>query len=326
MSAPKQHGAPRKVVITGGLGFIGAAVFRHIAGLECVDETVILDAVTPAADVRRLAPAGGAGDLPVIRGDIRSRRDVAAALQDCDTVVHLAAQTGFGRSPANPARLFDVNAAGTETLLQVAQEQGVRHFIHVSSGAVYGPSTEPLLETAPLKPVTPYAMSKAAAEEAVMLAGRNGLRVTILRPSETVVGAGQNPLHPLPRLVMTALKGEHLPVAGAGNRMRELLPSADLAAAVGLVLERPSGEAISIFNVAGGERLDERSIARRVLRAAGRRSGLHYVRESWTGATCLLDGGHLHSLGYRQKSSLDAELGALCETFRTRAQLLRASL
>jgi dTDP-glucose 4,6-dehydratase len=324
--ASKQNGGPRKVVVTGGLGFIGAAVVRHIARLESVAETVILDAITPAADVRRLCPAGRGGDLPLIRGDIRSRRDAAAALQDCDAVVHLAAETGFGRSCADPERLFDVNVAGTETLLDIAQEKGVRHFVHMSSAGVYGPSTDPLPETAPLKPVTPQAMSKALAEDAVQLAGRHGLKVTILRPSETVVGPQQSPLHLLPRLVMKAQKGEYLPVEGAGTRVRELLPATDLAAAVGHVLERPSGDRIAIFNVAGDERLTERALARRVLKAAGRRGGLHFVRETWTGATCLLDGSRLRGFGFRQKSALDKELGALCEAFRARGRLLQTPL
>ncbi len=325
--APKQNSALRKVVVTGGLGFIGARVFRHLARLEQAGETRILDGFTRAADCRRLAPAGEAGGLPVMRGDIRSRHDVAAALQGCDTVVHLAAETGIARTSAERQRMFDVNVAGTETLLTVAREQGVKHFIHVSSSKVYGPSAGPLDETAPLKPVTPYAVSKAMAEEAVMLAAHEGLRATILRPADAV-GPGQRPDQLLPGLVMNALKGQRLTIEGAGVREREFLPVGDLAAAIGRVAtSEPGDETLTILNVAGEERLSALEIARRVFRAVGRTTGLHHVRDgSPAEAGCLLDDSRIRALGYRQQSSVEAELRAICDGLRARARRLHVSL
>lgn len=316
----------RKVVVTGGLGFVGAQVFRQLSRSGAVGEVVILDAMTRAADFRRLAPAGQAADVPVIRGDIRSKRDVAAALQDCDAVVHLAAQTSTDKSHADRKRTFDVNVTGTETLLSVALDQGVKHFIHVSSGKVYGPAREPQVETAALKPVTAYAVSKVMAEEAVMLAAQSGLRSTILRPARTI-GSGQTMEHPLPRLVMKVLKGQHLPISGAGTRKTEFLPVRDLAAAIGLaVTGNRAEEALSVFNVPGEERLCALEIARRVFQAAGRTTGLHYVRDCISEQDgCFLDGGRLRALGYRQQSSVDTELRAICDGFVARARRMQVS-
>ena len=323
-AASKQDIAFRKIVVTGGLGFVGSRVFKHVSKLDNVAETVILDRISYAADFRRLAPAGEAGDLPVIRGDIRSRIDVAAALEGCDAVIHLAAESHGPRSFAEPELFFDVNVTGTETLLNAAQEAGVKHFVHVSTSEVYGPAQDGVREGAPLRPTTPYATSKAMAEEAVILAARNGLRATILRPTNAV-GAGQNPEKLFPRFVMHALMGRRLTIEGSGRQERTFLPVGDLADAVGLVLTRNSEDMLDVFNLSGAEDLSVLDVARLVGDTTGKSAGLHFVRDRLSNmAACRIDDTRIRALGYRQKSSVAAELSALQKVYDTRAKRLRA--
>lgn len=325
-AASKQDNLFRKVVITGGLGFIGSQVFRRVSRLESVAETVILDRVSYAADFRRLAPAGEAGELPVIRGDIRSRIDVAAALHECDAVIHLAAETHGPRAYAEPDLFFDVNVAGTETLLSEALKAGVKRFIHVSSSEVYGPALDPLREEAALRPVTPYASSKAMAEEAVMMAAQQGLHATILRPTNAI-GAGQNPEKLFPRFVMRALLGQRLTIEGSGYQERTFLPVGDLANAIALVLTAPSQDNLGVYNVSGAEDLTVLDVADRVSEVTGRSAGRHFLRDRLANVVaCRIDDTRIRGLGYRQSGSVDAELRALRDVYCTRARKLRAAL
>jgi len=324
--APKENVSFGKVVVTGGLGFIGARVFKRIARMEKVDTAVILDSVSYAADFRRLAPAGEAGELPVLRGDIRSPVDVAAALHDCDAVIHLAAETHVPRSFSDPELFFDVNVTGTETLLKGAVEAGVRHFIHVSTDEVYGPVTDDVRETAPLRPTTPYATSKAMAEEAVMLAARNGLKATILRPTNAI-GTGQNPEKLFPRFIMRALSGQRLTIEGTGTQERTFLPVGDLADAIGLVLTNPQEAPLSIFNVSGDEDLTVLEVARRVFEVTGRNTGLHFIRDRISNdAAYRIDDSAIRALGFRQKSSVDQELRAIHRDYSARLGRMPAHL
>ncbi|MCK7612614.1 NAD-dependent epimerase/dehydratase family protein [Roseibium sediminicola] len=318
--APKQNISFRKVVVTGGLGFIGSRVFKRIARMNTVEQAVVLDCVSYAADFRRLAPASEAGDLPVIRGDIRCEIDVAAALHEADAVIHLAAETHVPRSFSEPEHFFDVNVNGTETLLKGAQEAGVKHFIHISTDEVYGPVTDDVRENAPLRPTSPYAVSKAMAEEAVMMASQNGLKATILRPTNAI-GTGQHPEKLFPRFVMRALQGQRLTIEGTGRQERTFLPVGDLAAAIGLILSNSGEDRLSIFNVSGEEDLSVLEVARRVFEVTGKNTGLHFVRDrTRNDAAYRIDDTKLRGLGYRQKSAVDQELKAIHAEFSARVR------
>lgn len=325
--APKRNSAPRKIVVTGGLGFVGAEVFRYLKTRAPGAEIVILDAFTAAADVRRLAGLAAVADLPVIRGDVRSHRDVAAALHGCDTLVHLAADAvPAARTSRDQRRSYEVRVAGTETLLEAAGEAGVRHVVHVSPATVYGTTTALVDEDTPLCPRDALALAAAHAEETVMLAAHYGLRASILRSTEAF-GAGQGAGAYLPALLIQALKGRPLPVHGGGLRVRAPIPVSDLARAIALVADSTDPAPLAIFNVAGDERLSERDMALRVAAATGSAAGLAIARGPHPAAVApLLDTRRVKALGYRQESSFDRELAALVDSVQTRARAIRAPL
>ncbi|WP_428647696.1 NAD-dependent epimerase/dehydratase family protein [Roseibium sp.] len=320
-SASKRDAVSGRIVVTGGLGFIGAHVFKHVARQKNADVR-ILDKVTYAADVRRISDSGLDTEKVLMRGDILDARDASRALEGADTVIHLAGETHEPRFFDYPERFFEANAAGTETLVLAALDQGVKHFVHISTSAVYGsgPETDPVSELASLRPVTPYAHSKALAEEAVMLAAQNGLRATILRPGP-VIGIGQNPEKPLPRMLIRAMQGRCLPIEGSGQQERSFLPVGDLVAAIDLVMARTPNDALSVFNVAGSEQLSPLDLARLVFEVTGRQTGLEFVHARQPEASpCRIHDGRIRSLGYRQKGTVRAELQAVCDDFRSRTR------
>ncbi|WP_298985410.1 NAD-dependent epimerase/dehydratase family protein [uncultured Roseibium sp.] len=324
--APEQNTSFRKVVVTGGLGFVGARVASRLASMENVEELVIFDRVTYAADFRRLGYPFSGKSLPILRGDIRSVSDVSRALEGSDAVIHLAAETHVPRSIVNPELFFDVNVVGTETLLNAARDLGVKKFIHVSTHQVYGSGRGALKETAPLRPETPYATSKAMAEEAVIQAAQTGLNATILRPV-TTVGAGQHSEKRIPRLVIEALRRQRLSLEADGRTERSYLPVGDLSAAICQLLCLPSSENLSVYNLGGEERLSDLRVAKRIYDLAGARTGLRFVKEQGSGepAACLNDKA-IRALGYRQNGFFDEELRALYGAYLSRAdRLLQAS-
>lgn len=324
--APEQNTTYRKVVVTGGLGFIGARVVSQLASMKNVEELVIFDRVTYAADFRRLDYPFSGKNLPILRGDIRSTSDVYKALEGSDAVIHLAAETHVPRSIANPELFFDVNVVGTETLLNAACDLGVKKFIHVSTHQVYGSGRDLVRETAPLRPETPYATSKATAEEAVMLAAQAGLTATILRPV-TTVGAGQHAEKRIPRLVIEALKRQRLSLESDGRTERSYLPVSDLSDAICQALSWPSAENLSVYNLGGEERLSDLRVAKKIFDLVGTQTGLRFAKERGHGETAgRLNDKAIRALGYRQNGSFDGELKALCGAYLSRAdRLLQAS-
>ncbi|CTQ56122.1 dTDP-glucose 4,6-dehydratase [Roseibium album] len=318
---PKQNTPFRKILVTGGLGFVGSFVCNRLLQLESKPDVVVLDRFSYAADHRRLERLGSLLKPVLVRGDIRSEDDVELALEGCDAVVHLAAETHVSRSFMEPRHFFDANVTGTENLLKLVQRQGVKHFVHVSTAAVYGSVSGEVNENAPLNPISPYAMSKAMAEEAVMQASQNGLRASILRPANAV-GVGQNPEKLFPKFFMQAMKGQPLTIEGSGFQDRSFLPATDLATAVELVLNNEASDRLSIFNVPGQEQLSVLEAAEAVFAVTGRRTGVvHVADRARSDRSLRIDGSKLSALGYEQQSSVKQELAAIQRDFLSRAWL-----
>ncbi|MCW5733918.1 MAG: NAD-dependent epimerase/dehydratase family protein [Enhydrobacter sp.] len=168
----------RKMLITGGCGFIGTNLIRRIEERRgSGTQVMVLDDES----------MGTSDDLPAqvrfSRGDVRDFSAVARAVSGCDTVVHLAAATGVVDSIANPALSFDINARGSFNVLLAARDAGVKRVVLASTGgAILGDVPPPVHEGMVPNPQSPYGASKLAAEGyAHAFAGSYGLRVTALR-------------------------------------------------------------------------------------------------------------------------------------------------
>lgn len=244
-----------QTLVTGGAGFIGSAVVRHL--LDADHDVTVVDALPTSR--QRLAVAAFPRRVRVIRTDLRTA-DLRALLRGHDRVIHLAGTPGVQTSWADGFRdHLDGNLALTQGLLEASLDVELERVVLASSSSVYGHTpTGQSCEDDPLLPVSPYGVSKAAME---MLAGTYALRgvpITSLRYF-TVVGPGQRPDMAVHRLIEAALTGEPFPLRGDGSQVRDLTAVNDIARATVLAATTRvrSGTAI---NIGGGEPISLRDL------------------------------------------------------------------
>jgi dTDP-glucose 4,6-dehydratase len=259
-----------KVLVTGGAGFIGASVVRHLLGGGV--GVVTLDKLTYAGSNPPLGALGAGGRYAFEVADIADGAAVAAILarHRPDAVMHLAAETHVDRSIDAPDDFVATNLVGTFRLLEAVRaywlglDEAARarfRFHHVSTDEVYG-SLEPgarAAEDAPCGPNSPYAATKAGSDHLVRAWGRTyGLPVVITRSSNNY-GPWQFPEKLVPLLILNALEGRIMPIYGNGANVRDWLYVGDHAAALWLALRQ--GEAGEAYNIGGGAEMTNLALA-----------------------------------------------------------------
>jgi UDP-glucose 4-epimerase len=210
-----------KVVVTGGAGFIGANLCRALAAAPEVSEVVALDDLSTG-----FASNLDGVDATLVEGSLTSPDDLDAMLVGAASVVHLGARPSVPRSLDDPMASHDVNATGTLTVLEAMRRHGVGHVVVASSSSVYGANPVlPKQEEMPPMPVSPYAVSKLAAESyALSHAQCFGLRALAFR-FFNVFGPRQAGGHAyaavVPAFVEAALAGRAVTVHGDGGQTRD---------------------------------------------------------------------------------------------------------
>ncbi len=256
-----------RVLVTGGLGFIGSAFVRALAA---DGESVLnVDADTYAGDPRRLA---GAGRVETVRMDVADPALAAVVRAERPPLlVHFAAETHVTRSEDAGETFFRTNVDGTRSVLDAALAAGVERVVHISTDEVYGPCpAEPFREDQKLPgeglATSAYARSKAVADDlAASYADR--LAVVIARPTNCI-GPWQHPEKAVPRWATRALRGERLPVWGDGRQIRDWMFVDDAVSGLRALAER--GAPGTAYNLGpAGEAVPNVEIARMVARAAG---------------------------------------------------------
>jgi dTDP-glucose 4,6-dehydratase len=273
---------PRRVLVTGGAGFISSNVIRHLLAATPY-EVVSLDALTYAGNVENLADVLAHERLSFVHGDIRDPRLVGQVVANVDLIVNAAAESHVDKSILEGASEFvTTNVEGTQILLDAIRRTPVERFVLISSSEVYGTAErDPMDEEHPLNPRSPYAATKAGGDRlAYAYHVTYGLPITILRPFNNY-GPFQHPEKVVPRFVTQALRDEPLTIHGSGAASRDWLYVADDAEAIEAAIETDiDAIAGEVVNVATGVDVSVGAIADLVLDVLGRPSSLKtYVED-----------------------------------------------
>ncbi len=250
-----------KVLVTGGAGFIGSALCRHLID-EAGAEVLNIDKLTYAGNLSSLDQVAGQSRHRFLKADITDREAMRAAFAffSPDYVMHLAAESHVDRSISDARAFIDTNIIGTYVLLEAAREywqaldneraQRFR-FLHVSTDEVYGSLGETGLfrEETPYDPSSPYSASKAASDHLASAWYRTyGLPVVLSNCSNNY-GPYHFPEKLIPLAILNALHGKPIPVYGNGRQVRDWLYVEDHARALHLIVTR--GRPGETYNVGG---------------------------------------------------------------------------
>jgi dTDP-glucose 4,6-dehydratase len=250
-----------RVIVTGGAGFIGSALVRHLV-LEKGYDVLNVDALTYAGNLASLTSVEGKPNYRFLQADICDRAAMEKAVGEFepDRIMHLAAESHVDRSITGAADFIQTNVIGTFTLLETArgfwsalsgEQKDAFRFLHVSTDEVYGSLGDDGLfhEETPYDPSSPYSASKASSDHLAKAWQRTyGLPVVVSNCSNNY-GPYHFPEKLIPLTILNALAGERLPVYGKGENVRDWLYVEDHARALDLIAER--GRVGETYNVGG---------------------------------------------------------------------------
>ncbi len=250
-----------RVLVTGGAGFIGSAVCRHL--VRCGEHVVNLDKLTYAGNLTSLASIENAPNYRFVRGDVCDAALVLNLLREenIDAIMHLAAESHVDRSIDGPASFVETNVVGTFRMLESAltywrelpraEQKGFR-FHHVSTDEVFGDlpfDSGVFTEDTPYAPSSPYSASKAASDHFVRAWSETyGLPVVLSNCSNNY-GPFHFPEKLIPLMILNGLEGQALPVYGTGANVRDWLYVEDHAEALHKIISE--GEPGQSYNVGG---------------------------------------------------------------------------
>jgi UDP-glucose-4-epimerase GalE len=238
-------GSRTRILVVGGCGFVGSHVASALVGHGYAP--LIYDNLSSGH--REFIPS-----LPLIEGDIREDKTLRQALRGVDAVFHFGAHIDVSESVRDPGKYFDNNVIGSLRLMRAAAEAGVNHFIFSSSAAVYGvPDSVPITENAPIRPISPYGLTKSFIEQALAATGQaSGMKHVCLRyfnaagaHASGVLAELHDPeTHLIPSLLLAAMGlRKHVTIYGLdyatkdGTCVRDYVHVCDLADAHVLALE-----------------------------------------------------------------------------------------
>lgn len=258
---------PRKVVVTGGAGFVGSHLVDALAMHG--DEVHVIDDFSAGRFPEQLNTHATYHEL-----DVRDSERITPIISGADVVFHLAAIVSVSQSVEDPLGTHDVNVGGTLAVLDAARQGGAKRFIFMSSAAIYGTNaTPPVREDFSYDPVSPYGLHKCIGEQSTRMYGSlYYVPAVILRPFN-IYGTRQRGNSPyagvIARFVENLRQGEPITIEGDGEQTRDFTHVSDVVRALLLASERQ--EAIGqTINVGSGSSTTIKHIADAVLTACGR--------------------------------------------------------
>jgi dTDP-glucose 4,6-dehydratase len=311
----------RRLLVTGGAGFIGSCFVRDVLARGGDTEITVLDKLTYAGNESNLDPVradpGQAARLRFGRGDIADAAVVAPLVAETDAVVNFAAESHVDRSILDPEAFLRTDVIGVHVLLEACRTAPIRpRFVQVSTDEVYGSiETGHAGEDAPLAPRSPYAAAKAAGELLVRsYVVTHGLDAVVTRGSNTY-GPYHHPEKLIPLFITNAIDDKPLPLYGDGLQRRDWLYVGDHAAAVDHVLN--NGVSGETYNVPGGTEMTNVDTVRLLLDRLGKPWSLvrHVEDRPGHDRRYAMDGSRLVRLGWRPQVPFGDGLAATVDWY-----------
>lgn len=268
----------KKVLVTGGAGFIGGNFVQYMVNKYPDYEIYNLDSLTYAGDLTKHKIIEEKNNYHFIKADIVDRDTILALFKEekFDYVTHFAAESHVDRSIASAEIFVMTNVLGTQVLLDAAKMIGVTKFLHVSTDEVYGEldfdSTTFFTEDSPLQPNSPYSASKASSDMFVRAYHETyGLPINITRCSNNY-GPYQFPEKLIPLTISRVLNDQKIPIYGDGKNIRDWLHVYDHCTAIDLVLHK--GEDGEVYNIGGHNERTNLEVVKTIINTLGKSEDL----------------------------------------------------
>jgi dTDP-glucose 4,6-dehydratase len=276
--SPLQYLPKKKVLITGGAGFIGSNYVHYHAEKYPDDQIIVLDKLTYAGNLNNIKSLLDNDHIKFIKGDIADQEFVnnLFAQESPGTVINFAAETHVDRSIIDPHIFVQTNVIGTHNLLLASRDHKVKRYHQISTDEVYGDlgtgSKDHFKETTPINPNCPYAASKAGADLLVMSYFETyNMPITISRCSNNY-GPYQFPEKLIPFFFNLASQNKPLPVYGDGQNVRDWLYVIDHCRAIDLIVQ--SDKYGEVYNIGGHNEYTNLEITKLILKFLGKSDDL----------------------------------------------------
>jgi len=312
---------PRRLLVTGGSGFIGSCYVRDVLARRDGTTITVLDKLTYAGNEANLAPVRAdpeqAARLRFVQGDIADADVVDDLVSEVDAVVNFAAESHVDRSIIDPEAFLRTGVIGVHVLLEACRRSPARpRFLQVSTDEVYGSiETGQAREDTALAPRSPYAAAKAAGDVLVgSYVVTHGVDAVITRGSNTY-GPYHHPEKLIPLFVTNAIDDRPLPLYGDGLQRRDWLHVSDHAAGIDHVLR--NGIAGEIYNLPGGVEMSNEETVRILLARLGKPWSLVRHVEDRLGhdRRYAMDGSKVAKLGWRPRVDFETGLAATVDWY-----------
>lgn len=313
----------RKIVITGGAGFIASHMTDHFCLEYPSAEIVVIDRLSYAARREHLDDSVATGQVRLVEGTLLNPVFLKAHLKGADMVIHAAAESHVDNSYRDVMPFLHNNIEGTVNLLAASVDCNISQFLHISTDEVYGDcrDMDATCETL-LNPTNPYSASKASAEMFVKCYAQSyGLPVRITR-ANNIYGTRQYPEKLIPKLICDALQGNVFYIHGAGKTKRSFLHVDDFCRAASAILKK--GKDNEIYNIPAPCEYSVMQVVDLVADCL-EKSKDSFVRQGpdrpHNDSRYGMRGHKMLSLGWKPKRSLPDDIGGIVEWYRANLHL-----
>lgn len=304
----------KKILVTGGAGFIGSNFIRYILREHPGYQVINLDKLTYAGNLENLREIEKHHNYRFVHGDICNPAVVEPLAKEVDVILNFAAETHVDRSILEPGGFIQTDVYGTYVLLEAARRWNHKRYIQISTDEVYGSiEAGSFTEESPLNPSSPYSASKAAADLLVRSYYTTFNLPTLITRSSNNFGPYQYPEKFIPLFITNAIEDKPLPLYGDGLNIRDWIYVIDNCEAIDLVLHY--GIPGEVYNIGGGNEHTNADIAANIVRTLGKPKSLIQFVADRPGhdRRYALECRKIASLGFKPRHAFEK---ALHETIR----------